>query len=329
MGRIRTKNRHWPPRFTYKSGRFWYIESGTRKWIAIDADNEYDAIEKWRTMEARYRRAEDGTIAAAIDRYLDQILPTLRPETQRQYKRLAIYLRELFGYLALTDLRPVHIATLLDKTTAKVSGNRMRSVLSTIFAYAIRWGMCDANPVREVRRNTERPRRRYVEDWEYEAVRAMASPLIQCAMDFAYLTGMRQGDLLSVRMGDIKDGLLKIEDQKTGMRGQYEITQDLASVITRVRALRGPISSLYLFCTARGQPYTSDGFRATWGKLVRRALARGTIKECFTWHDLRAKHATDGAAKGLNVQITLGHSSPSTTARYIRSRATDKRQPLK
>lgn len=329
MGRVRTTNRHWPPRFRFKSGRYWYIERGTQKWIAIDADNEYDAIEKWRTMEARYRRAEAGTIGAAIDRYLDEILPTLRPETQRQYKRLAIYLRELFGHLALTDLRPGHIATLMDKTKAKVSANRLRSVLSTIYSYAIRWDMCEVNPAREIRRHTERPRRRYVEDWEYEAVRAMASPLIQCAMDFAYLTGMRQGDLLRVRMGDIKDGALRIEDQKTGMRGQYEITPALAAVIARARSIRDPISSLYLFCTARGQPYTSDGFRAIWGKLIRRAIARGAIKECFTWHDLRAKHATDGAAKGLNVQITLGHSSPSTTARYIRSRARDKRQPLK
>lgn len=328
MGRIRTKNRHWPPRFTFKSGRYWYVERGSQKWIAIDADNEYDAIEKWRTMEARYRRAENGTIAAAIDRYLDEILPTLRPETQRQYKRLAIYLRELFGHLALTDLRPVHIATLLDKTNAKVSGNRMRSVLSTIYSYAIRWGMCDNNPVREIRRNTEHRRRRYVEDWEFAAVREIASPFMRCAMDFAYITGMRQGDQLSLRLSDIKSQEIKITDQKTGQPGDYRITQRLDQIIEQAKSLRHPIGSLYLFCTARGQPYTSDGFRAIWRKLMQRALKTGAIKDGFTWHDLRAKHATDGKAKGLNVQITLGHRSPATTAGYIRSRERDKREPL-
>lgn len=329
MSRPRKKNKHWPPRFELSHGRYYYIERGTRKWMPIEADTEPEAIDAWRRLEARYRAAEAGTIAAAIDRYTDQILPTLRPETQRQYRRLAVYLRELFGHLELSELRPTHIATLLDKTAAKVAGNRLRSVFSTIYSYAIRWGMADTNPVREVRRNTERPRKRYVEDWEFYAVRDMASPLIQCAMYFAYLTGMRQGDLLRVRISDIKDGELHIEDQKTGKRGRYEITPELAKVIDCARTLRDPISSMYLFCTERGQPYTSDGFRAIWGKLMRRALDTGVIKEAYTWHDLRAKHATDGNAIGLNVQITLGHSSLATTSKYICSRARDKRQSLK
>lgn len=43
-----------------------------------------------------------------------------------------------------------------------------------------------------------------------------------------------------------------------------------------------------------GRPYTSDGFRRLWHKAMRKVLAAYSDLARFTFHDLRAKAATDG-----------------------------------
>lgn len=58
------------------------------------------------------------------------------------------------------------------------------------------------------------------------------------------------------------------------------------------------------------------------------AISSGRIAEPFTFHDIRAKHATDKEELELNAQLALGHPDAATTARYIRSRKGRKNMPL-
>ena len=69
----------------------------------------------------------------------------------------------------------------------------------------VRWGIVESNPCKVVKSFTEKPRDRYVEDWEYQAVIALASPVLRAAMEIAAITGMRQGDILKLRHADLTD----------------------------------------------------------------------------------------------------------------------------
>lgn len=73
--RTRTKNKHWPQRFRYGSGKYWHETKGSRKWTDLGTD-EIAAIAKWAEIEARTRYATEGTVAAAIDRYVAEVLPS-------------------------------------------------------------------------------------------------------------------------------------------------------------------------------------------------------------------------------------------------------------
>ena len=63
--------------------------------------------------------------------------------------------------------------------------------------------------------------------------------------------------------------------------------------------------------------------------MMRTALKKGIITERFTFHDIRAKHATDKDEQDLNAQLALGHVTPGQTAAYIRSRKGRKIDALK
>ena len=74
-----------------------------------------------------------------------------------------------------------------------------------------------------------------------------------------------------------------------------------------------------VFPTRKGDPYTTSGFAAMWGKLMREAVAKGVIERRFTFHDLRAYYTTEHKTR-LGALPDM-HASPTTTARvYERSR---------
>jgi integrase len=74
-----------------------------------------------------------------------------------------------------------------------------------------------------------------------------------------------------------------------------------------------------VFPNRQGNPYTSSGFAAMWGKLMREATAKGIVARRFTFHDLRAYYVTEH--KRTTGALPDTHASPTTTARvYERSR---------
>lgn len=74
-----------------------------------------------------------------------------------------------------------------------------------------------------------------------------------------------------------------------------------------------------VFPNRQGNPYTSAGFAAMWGKLMREAMAEKVIDRRFTFHDLRAHYTTEHKKQTGNLPDM--HASPTTTARvYERSK---------
>jgi integrase len=90
-------------------------------------------------------------------------------------------------------------------TTAKTRANREKSLLSSVFSSLIRWGVVEDNPCKNVKNFQEKARDRYVEDWEYDAVLSLASPVLAAAMEIASTTGMRQGDILNLKYADLTE----------------------------------------------------------------------------------------------------------------------------
>jgi len=94
----------------------------------------------------------------------------------------------------------------------------------TIFSMAIRWGIVERNPCKEVKRLTEKKRERYITDNELQRIRVLASDKLRCMIDIAYLTALRIGDVLKIRLSDITDEGIVVKQGKTGKKQIFELT---------------------------------------------------------------------------------------------------------
>jgi integrase len=307
-----------------KGAMYYYVSSndGKRVWTKLSSSYA-EALAMWAKLEGA--AAQDNSVGAAIDRFLAEVLPSYSDKTRKEWPRMTGLLRAVFGEMSLDEVRPHHIARYLDERPAKVAANREIGLMSTIYSYAMRWGLCDNNPCRGVRRNREKARTRYITDDEFLAIRERANPQWQCIMDIAYLTALRKGDILRLRLSDIQDNLLVVQTSKTGKKQSFEITQDLRAVLDRAKGLRRRIGSMYLFCTQDGQPYSENGSLWAWKRLCIRAGV-----EDAHFHDIRAKSLTDAArAAGRDyAQALAGHADGSMTEVYVRARDTQIVKPL-
>jgi integrase len=81
------------------------------------------------------------------------------------------------------------------------------------------------------------------------------------------------------------------------------------------KALKPQVPSEYLLRTRNGGPYSARGFSAIWQRLMRKAVgpnrdgAASALADRFTFHDLRAKCASDNASlEGAGTFGTCEHA---------------------
>lgn len=321
MGRRRQTDLDLPPRMRRKGLAYYYDAGGKpRKWIALGSDKPA-ALLKWADLEGKNTT---DTIAGLIDRYLaSSFFDALKPSSQYAYRRWSMVLRAVFGHMPPGDLRPHHIATFLDDSPKKALANKQIAVLSAIYEKALRWGVVDINPTRGVRKNSMRPRDRYLTDEEFIAIRSHAAPVLRCMMDIAYLTGMRQGDICKIRRDDLREGALWVTQQKTGKRQAFRLAGALDDAIRAAKALPGGIKGFHLFSTRKGVPYSPKTVQWYWTTACK---AAGVENAHF--HDIRGKAGTDAKAAGQDHQALLGHANRVMSDRYVKVRETDRVTPL-
>lgn len=314
---------HWPERWEERRGKIYY-RPRTHEMPRFEGRSIYllgeTEPEAFRAYYARIDSVDSvpRTIAAAMDLYAaSERFKRLKLKTQKEYlKVLAGPLRQVFGPTQPGDFLPTYGYQYLRGRPA-VAGNREWAVMINVMDLCVERGGIVRNLAREVRKNTEKKRDRYVTDAELVAFLDHASTRIKAYVRLKLLTGLRQGQLLGLRLSDWRDGELHTPGAKGGRANVYHgegLAEAVREVVTTHHGER--IRSLYLFAPRQGGQYTSDGFRAIWQRAMTRYVASGGLR--FTEHDLRAKVASD-SENIQDAQARLGHTDASITRRvYVR-----------
>lgn len=299
-------------------------------------------------------QAEDHTVKTIgdlLDRYAREVIPKKSAASQASNRNQMLKIREIFGSMPLLPFKPQLIYQFVDArskkkvdhitckvTGGKIAAHREIELLSHAYTKAVEWGYIDRHPFKgEVRLEGEKPRDRYVEDWEViealslKPLRKSGSVLmIQAYLRLKLLTGMAQGDLLRLDPElQFKDDGIHNQRHKTanstGKRTIYTWSPELKEATEMALAAR-PKQSRFLFCTRAGVGYINEdvgrasGWKSMWQRFMARVIEETKVKEPFTEHDLRAKVASD-AQTLEHARALLAHADSRTTDRIYRRKA--------
>ena len=294
-----------------KHGAYYFVRRN--KWTNLGR-NFHDALIEYARLSSQYDKA---ALPDLISRSLADMKLTVVAGTYRNYRSCAKRVLEAFVEFVPQQIKPVHIAQFLDDNKATPgAANSMRTFLNGVFLRAVRWGIVETNPVRDIKQFRANKRDRYISAEEYASIKSHASPTLQCLMDIAYLTGQRIGDCLRIRYADITSQGLYVQQQKTNAKMIIEMTPELAEVIASAKKLHISVKGLTLFHRQDGSPIPYRTIHGQWKKACEDA---GVDNAHF--HDIRAAAATDAKSHGLDSKTLLGHTTESSHNRYLRDKS--------
>lgn len=233
-------------------------------------------------------------------------------------ERFEVGLVPFFGKMRVSSVDSGHVAQFLEQGKSigrKVAANRDRAVLSSAYKWAMRKGYAKFNPCVGVSRNKERPSRRYVETQELTDAYQRSHEAFQILLNAAYLSGLREIDLMDMKRTQIQVDGIMVDESKTGKWRLMKWAPGLAEVVRRAidygdrRAARVtkrlPVPRPppeYVFVNKHAAPWTVSAV----------CTCMRYCGATFTFRQLRAKAQTDGKDKNV-----LGHTG-QMLQRYTR-----------
>lgn len=299
--------------------RYYFDAGGTpRRWEPLGSD------------DAAARRKYDALIAApkpspgTVDAMLAETIAAMRakgevaPGTLRNYGFYRKHLAAVFDDPA--TITQADVMRYL-RTCPRMTFRNEIGLLSLGFVHWMDEGRLTFNPCFgvKIKRKGSR-RRRLLTGAEIDAIVAKADERLAVAIELAYATGLRIGDLCRLRWADFSG---VVETQKTGARQAFEPTDELSVILTRARALQARVASLYVLCARGGRQWDPRHLRRRWHAAT---IAAGVENARF--HDLRAAAATEVERQGGDPQKFLGHADARTTMVYLRGLRINVVRPL-
>lgn len=240
--------------------------------------------------------ARPGTIGELINVYRATGMDNLRTSTQARYGLMLTRLDHHFGKMRIGALKPSHVAVFLEKRRKAGRGataaNREFAVLSSVHNFGMRQGWLETNPCNGIRRNPEKPRKRYVTNAEFlEAFDKSPEPF-QDLIAFAYLTGIRQTDVMNLKRAEhLKPEGIEWVESKTGKLHKQEWSDAVRFFVRR--AMERFPEAEYVFTNRFGQQW------GVWA--INSQIAR--LGRAWSFKDLRAKSQSDAE------HSVLGHDA--------------------
>jgi len=184
------------------------------------------------------------------------------------------------------------------------------TVLARVMSFSKDRGIIPVNPCeRGGRLHSGSRADRVWSDEQLESILGEAEEYMKLAIHLALWTGQRQGDILGLRWADYDGNFIRLTQSKTGQAVVIPVAKPLKDALDKTKRI-----GTYILRPQRKKErksegvgnWTSDGFRASWGKLCARAKISG-----LTFHDLRGTAVTKLARAGATtaeIASVTGHS---------------------
>jgi integrase len=261
------------------------------------------------------------TVTDVCERFLTEYVEKKRPATRAEYKSIVCGTvlpalgRKKLAAVEYSDIEKLHRE--VTRRGAPIRANRTVAVLSKIYSQGIKWNLCTANPCNGIERNLEPRRQRYLTPEELSRLTKVLAehpkPRTADIFRLLLLTGARRAEVLSAAWDqfDLEAGIWTKPATNTKQRRTHRIplSKPARQLLMRLRAESG--DSSWVFPGDNGH---RRNVRNAWASICKKARITG-----LRIHDLRHSYASTLVSAGFSlptIGALLGHSLPSTTARY-------------
>lgn len=254
------------------------------------------------------------TVADLLTRYENEVTPTKRGE-KAERSRLQTLRRHTISQVRLSDLSGASAVRYRDDRLKQVQSASVRRelvVLRHVFEVAkSEWNIpLASNPVRSIKLPKDsKPRERRLEDGEasklFDAISKRSAWYVRPFLALAIETGMRRGELLSIRWRyvDLQKRTLKVQQTKNGDARTVPLTPRAVEVLSSLEKIGDKVF-----------PIKANAVRLAWERLRAKAGL-----EDIRFHDLRHEAVSRFFEYGLStteVASISGHKDIRMLFRY-------------
>ena len=264
-------------------------------------------------------RIKPGSVAAVVGAYLDsqQAFGSKSAGTQRMRRGILNRFRDAYGDRPLAQLPPEWIAAVLDEKPPHAARSWLIT-LRSLCQFAITRGWLRADPTANIKRASIKSDGHWT--WtEDEIARYEAHYPIgtreRLAFALLLYTAQRRSDVVRMGRQHIKNGVLTVTQQKTGVTLAIPVHPHLQAALAAT-----PIENLTFLVTESGAPYTGDGNYLS--ECFRKWCdAAGLPKRCKV-HGLRksaCRRLAEAGCSANEIMAISGHETMKELVRYTKA----------
>ena len=268
------------------------------------------------------------TVASVAARYLAAKEDVLRPSTYKAAKRYFAVQWKPLADRPIDGVKRADVAVRLQEIieiNGRTSAARARSNLSALFSWAMREGLCEANPVIVTNDPGEgiEPRDRVLTDHELGAIwRACQDDDFGRIVKLLILTGCRREEIGGLKWSeiDLDTGIMTIPGERTKNHRPLALTLP-PMAIDILRSVPHRADRAYVF-GVRGGAFSAWSY-ATLALNNRIAAAEGKPLAHWTLHDLRRTMRTGLGKLGVPphvAELVINHVKGGVQGIYDRHR---------
>ena len=335
------------PMFLFKRRQKWYIEffdekkKRTRR-ISTNTTKKAEAYRFLTDLERKLSEEQTPEESLSLQEFSDRYVEYLKSGHSAKYARDAKAafkkLIDFTGSVQLDELAPKMLEKffLSSFNKAKFDTARNYRTIKAAFNRAVEWKNLVTNPLDSVKL-PKLPRNipLYLTDDKLGLVLAQVkNQTIQDILEFGFLTGCRQGEILGLRWTnvDFGEGLVKIANSsefltKSKKERLIPMSKRLRELLER-RLPESPTPETFVFGKTDTSKYSGNYI----SRRFKAAVTKAGLDKRLHFHSLRHSTATELIRRNAPVAVVqklLGHSNISTTMIYTHVTNDDVMEALK
>jgi integrase len=228
-------DRHGRPRFYFRRAGFKKIPLPGLPWSPAFME-AYETALAGQPLQIGSARTRPGTVRAlAVSYFNSPDFRSLRPSSQAIYRGIIDRFCTQYGDNRIANLKREHVVKLMAARAQRpVAANNLRKVLRAMMRHAVEIGLRADDPTRDVR--AIRVKSDGFHSWNDDEIaqfekRHPIGSLGRLALALLLNTGQRRSDVVRMGPQHIRDGVLGVRQQKTGIELAIPVHSTLAAVI--------------------------------------------------------------------------------------------------